>query len=161
MSPSDNTIFLTLAGSQAHGTARAGSDVDLRGVCIAPLSVRLSIFRDFEQYEGELPDALSADVLPRLKEHPTASQALALKTECVIRLMRMGLEVLEAGELRVRRHDAVELSAIRDGALSFDELLAAAASLQGSMEHAAKTTSLPADIQHDAVDALLTHILLT
>lgn len=24
-----------------------------------------------------------------------------------------------------------------------------------------KTTSLPADIQHDAVDALLTHILLT
>src|SRR5690606_16327707 len=77
VSPSDNTIFLTLAGSQAHGTARAGSDVDLRGVCIAPLSVRLSIFRDFEQYEGGLPDALSADVLPRLKEHPTASQALA------------------------------------------------------------------------------------
>ena len=26
-----HTIFLTLAGSQAHGTAREGSDVDLRG----------------------------------------------------------------------------------------------------------------------------------
>ena len=36
-----HSIFLTLAGSQAHGTARRGSDVDLRGVCIAPASVRL------------------------------------------------------------------------------------------------------------------------
>lgn len=27
----EHTIFLTLAGSQAHGTARQGSDVDVRG----------------------------------------------------------------------------------------------------------------------------------
>lgn len=40
-----HTIFLTLAGSQAHGTAREGSDVDVRGVCIAPLRLRLSLFR--------------------------------------------------------------------------------------------------------------------
>jgi predicted nucleotidyltransferase len=79
-----HTIFLTLAGSQAHGTARDGSDVDLRGVCIAPLSVRLSLFRTFEQYEGALPDALAATVLPRVQAHPTALRALAVKTECVI-----------------------------------------------------------------------------
>jgi predicted nucleotidyltransferase len=54
-----HTIFLTLAGSQAHGTAREGSDVDLRGVCIAPLSLRLSLFRSFEQYEGSLPETLA------------------------------------------------------------------------------------------------------
>ena len=47
-----HTIFLTVAGSHAHGTARDGSDIDLRGVCVAPLSVRLSLFRAFEQYEG-------------------------------------------------------------------------------------------------------------
>ena len=57
-----HTIFLTLAGSQAHGTARDGSDVDLRGVCVAPLSVRLSLFRAFEQYEGELPEPLAETV---------------------------------------------------------------------------------------------------
>lgn len=79
-----HTIFLALAGSHAHGTARAGSDVDLRGVCIAPLTVRLSVFSAFEQYEGALPEALRASVVPRIKAHPTASRALDIKTECVI-----------------------------------------------------------------------------
>jgi hypothetical protein len=364
-----HTIFLTLAGSQAHGTARDGSDVDLRGVCIAPLSVRLSLFRAFEQYEGELPEPLAETAVPRIKGHPTASRALDIKTECVvfdvakfvglcaaanpnaleilfaderdwvfetpawrrlhderqrfltkkvqqtfhgyamaqlkkikthrswllnpptrkpsredfglpvaggtlsrddqnrieqsiadkirsygidnidmpkptriavqerldafyrdalsasdedvdarmravathglqlppdvvsalnaekkyraamkhwdsyqtwkthrnparaelerqhgydtkhamhlIRLMRMGLEVLETGDLRVRRDDADELSAIRDGGLSFAELLAQADSLRSRMETAAQTSSLPADIDTDSVDALV------
>lgn len=79
-----HTIFLTLAGSQAHGTARQGSDVDLRGVCIAPLSVRLSLFRSFEQYEGALPEALGESALPRLREHPTAALGVPVKTECVV-----------------------------------------------------------------------------
>lgn len=79
-----HTIFLTLAGSQAHGTARDGSDVDLRGVCIAPLPIRLSLFRAFEQYEGALPELLAETVIPRMAGHPTASRALEVKTECVI-----------------------------------------------------------------------------
>ena len=79
-----HTIFLTLAGSQAHGTAREGSDVDLRGVCVAPLDVRLSLVRSFEQHEGALPEDLAGIVLPRLRAHPTASRGLAVKAECVI-----------------------------------------------------------------------------
>ncbi len=78
------TIFVTLAGSQAHGTAREGSDVDLRGVCIAPPSIRLSLFRAFEQHEGWLDDDLLAIVIPRLKSHPTASRGLDVKMESVI-----------------------------------------------------------------------------
>lgn len=78
------TIFMTLAGSQAHGTAREGSDVDLRGVCVAPLPIRLSLFRAFEQHEGWLDDELLAQVLPRLKAHPTASRGLDVKMESVI-----------------------------------------------------------------------------
>lgn len=79
-----HTIFLTLAGSQAHGTAREGSDLDLRGVCVAPLSVRLSLFLAFEQHEGALPEPLAETVLSRLEGHPTASRALDIETECVI-----------------------------------------------------------------------------
>jgi hypothetical protein len=73
----------------------------------------------------------------------------------LIRLMRMGLEVLETGDLRVRRYDADELSAIRDGEMSFDDLLAAATELQDSMQNAAASTRLPADIERDEVDELL------
>jgi len=85
MFPLDHhTIFLTLAGSQAHGTAREGSDVDVRGVCIAPLGLRLSLFHSFEQYEGDLPLELAEAVIPRIQEHPKAAQGLSIKMECVI-----------------------------------------------------------------------------
>jgi predicted nucleotidyltransferase len=79
-----HTLFVTLAGSQAHGTAREGSDVDLRGVCIAPLAVRVSLFSTFEQHEGPLGDVLMAAIEPRLRAHPTAARALDVKTECVV-----------------------------------------------------------------------------
>jgi hypothetical protein len=79
-----DTIFVTLAGSHGHGTARPGSDVDLRGVCIAPLGLRVSLFRAFEQHEG-VPDGPLWDAIrPRLEAHPTASQGLGVKTESVI-----------------------------------------------------------------------------
>lgn len=79
-----DTIFVTLAGSQAQGTAREGSDVDLRGVCVAPLDVRVALFSSFEQHEGPLDGALWDEVLARLQAHPTARHGLAIKTECVI-----------------------------------------------------------------------------
>lgn len=77
----------------------------------------------------------------------------------LIRLMRMGLEVLETGELRVRRDDAEQLSAIRDGALSFDELLSVASTLQQAMEQEATVSRLPSDVDYDWVDALLADTL--
>lgn len=79
-----HTIFLTLAGSHAHGTARDGSDVDLRGVCVTPLPVRLSLFGSFEQYEGPPRGDLAALVTPRLAAHPTACRGLGTKVEAVI-----------------------------------------------------------------------------
>ena len=77
----------------------------------------------------------------------------------LIRLMRMGFEVLKTGELHVRRDDAAQLSAIRDGALSFDELLVMAADLQQSMQNATAATELPHDVDYDRVDALLAMML--
>jgi hypothetical protein len=81
----DGTVlFVTLAGSQAHGTARPGSDVDLRGVFLAPLALRLSLFRTIDQHEGALDGAVGACVLARLRAHHSASAALSVKTESVL-----------------------------------------------------------------------------
>ncbi|HYP98963.1 MAG TPA: nucleotidyltransferase domain-containing protein [Polyangiaceae bacterium] len=82
--PNPHTIFVTLAGSQAHGTARPGSDVDLRGVCIAPLSVRLSLFREFEQSEAPLEGSLWEQVRSRIAAHPTAANGLQVRSESVV-----------------------------------------------------------------------------
>lgn len=76
--------FLTLAGSQAHGTARQGSDVDLRGLCLLPLARRVSPFEAFEQEEGSLPEAWLARLRPALAAHPTAASGLAVKQEVVV-----------------------------------------------------------------------------
>lgn len=78
------TIFLTLAGSQAHGTAREGSDVDIRGVSVQSLHDRLSLFSTFEQYEGALPFHLEESIRPRLEAHPTAGRAYDLRNEVVV-----------------------------------------------------------------------------
>ena len=79
-----DTIFVTLAGSHAHGTSRATSDVDLRGVCLAPLDVRVALFSKFEQFEGE-PDGIFWDILrSRILAHPSAAKSLSVKTETVI-----------------------------------------------------------------------------
>jgi uncharacterized protein len=66
------TLFVTLAGSQAHGTAGPESDLDLRGVCVVPLRARVSYREVFEQIEGPLPDPLWEVVRPRLEQHPAA-----------------------------------------------------------------------------------------
>jgi predicted nucleotidyltransferase len=78
----------------------------------------------------------------------------------LVRLMRMGLEILERGELLVRRHDAAELIAIRNGALSFDELLSAAAELEQHMRRAAARTTLADDVDHERVDRLAVDLML-
>lgn len=78
----------------------------------------------------------------------------------LVRLMRTGLEVLETGELRVRRPDADDLNAIRDGRLTFDELITLASELQGRIERAAARTALPADVDLDFVDRLALELIL-
>ena len=304
-----DTIFVTLAGSQAHGTSRAGSDVDLRGVSIVPLRDRISPFRRVEGFQGVLEGPIWDQIRPRLERHRSAAAALAVKTECVLfdvakfvglcaaanpnaleilfaheddwlfetptwrrlyrerhrfltmkvrqtflgyamaqlkriqthrgwllnppqqrpvrrefglpdgptlaldlpgdvagtleaerryraaarhweayeawkagrnplradlerrhgydtkhamhllRLMRTGLEALESGELRVRRPDAEELNAIRNGAMTFDELLHEAGTLREKVEEAAQRGSLPLDVDQGFVEGLLEELV--
>ncbi len=227
-----HTIYLCLAGSRAHGTARAGSDVDVRGVCIAPLEVRLSLFTSFEQYEGALPEAftelapkvsapkvecaifdvakmlrLCANANPNALEilftderdwllateawrrvHDARQQFLTQRVEQtfvgyamaqlqrihgkrargierehgydtkqaahLVRLLRMGLEIVRDGQVQVRRPDAAELIAIRDGALPFDGLLAHADALRADIARAVASSRLPLDVDRTAVDRL-------
>lgn len=77
----------------------------------------------------------------------------------LIRLLRMGLEILRDGEVRVRRDDAQELLAIRQGALGYDQLIAEAEALELGMREALKTTRLPKAPNEEAVDELLFELL--
>ena len=77
----------------------------------------------------------------------------------LVRLMRMGLESLESGILLVRRPDATELVAIRDGQLSYDALLETANELQTRMKRAVEKSALPGDVSFERVDALALEVI--
>jgi uncharacterized protein len=77
----------------------------------------------------------------------------------LIRLLRMGVEILATGDLIVRREDAGELLAIRDGALGYDALIEQAEQLELAMREALKTTPLPAEVDESALDRLLVELL--
>lgn len=47
-----NTIYVTLAGSQAYGLANEFSDVDVKGICVPPPKVEYNLFHRFEQEEN-------------------------------------------------------------------------------------------------------------
>ena len=87
----------------------------------------------------------------------SAHGLLAFSDECSRGRVRR--ELLESGELHVRRADAAELNAVRDGALSFEALETLATELRARMSAAVARTHLPADIDYAFVDALALEII--
>lgn len=77
----------------------------------------------------------------------------------LIRLLRMGLEIVADGQVRVRRDDREELLAIKSGALGYDELMAAAARLAAEVQAAAPGSPLPAAPDEAALDLLCAEIV--
>jgi len=77
----------------------------------------------------------------------------------LIRLMRTGLEVLTEGKLRVRRPDADELLAIRNGAWSYDRLMEEAQAIEARLEGAYHSSPLPHAPDVEAIDGLLLELL--
>jgi predicted nucleotidyltransferase len=53
---SDRTIYVTRHGSHAYGTSLPTSDVDIRGICIAPKPYYLGFAHTFEQADQKEPD---------------------------------------------------------------------------------------------------------
>lgn len=47
-----HTCLLTIAGSRAYGTNKPDSDIDLKGVCIAPKKHYIGVFSKFEQADA-------------------------------------------------------------------------------------------------------------
>lgn len=52
----ERTLYLTRHGSHAYGTNVADSDMDIRGVCIAPKEYYLGYSKVFENYTQDEPD---------------------------------------------------------------------------------------------------------
>jgi len=77
----------------------------------------------------------------------------------LVRLQRMAIEVLQTGELQVTRSDRDQLLAIRDGALSYDQLMAECDTLASRINAAVNTSPLAPRPDESRLNALCTNII--
>ena len=77
----------------------------------------------------------------------------------LVRLQRMAVEILETGVVPVHREDRDELLAIRDGALSYDELVERSEALSLQIRAARGQSSLPERPDKVALDELCTSLV--
>jgi predicted nucleotidyltransferase len=100
--------------------------------------------------------------LQRIKTHPVEPHGYNTKHGAhLVRLLRMGREILTTGEVHVWRgdRDAAELVAIRGGAWSYDRLLAEAEREQEAIRAVGPRAAVPPEPDLDAVDRLCVSIV--
>lgn len=77
----------------------------------------------------------------------------------LVRLQRMAIEILESGAVLVRRPDRDELLAIRDGAWSYDRLVAASHEMAERARVLRASPRLPPEPDYDELNALCAAIV--
>lgn len=106
--------------------------------------------KEWQQYQHWLASRNPARAALEAKHGYDTKHAMHL-----VRLSRMAVEILERGELRVRRdHDRDELLAVRDGAWSYDALMEAVEGERARIAAAKERSSLPDAPDEAALNAL-------
>lgn len=77
----------------------------------------------------------------------------------LVRLIRMGHEILSQGKVLVKRPDAEELKAIRQGAWTYDHMIEWATNMEQTLNEAAKASLLPESPDLTAINQLCIEIL--
>jgi predicted nucleotidyltransferase len=106
-------IYKVVAGSQAYGLAREGSDVDIRGVCIPPKPYLLGL-SEFEQFESPAHDvvifALRKFVRLALGCNPNIIEILHVEPQHVLFINSFGERLRAAREIFLTRRAAETFS---------------------------------------------------
>ncbi len=108
--------------------------------------------REWEQYQEWIKNRNEKRAALEAKFGYDTKHAMHL-----VRLLRMCREILTEGVLRVRRPDAAELLAIRDGAWTYEQLIAWAEAENLGLKEI--TSNLPPDPPRAKIDALLIEIV--
>jgi hypothetical protein len=77
----------------------------------------------------------------------------------LVRLMRMGLEIVSTGKVYVKRPDAAELLEIRAGAWSYEQLIEFAQDMEKKIEEASATSPLPVAPNREWLDEVCSGII--
>lgn len=103
----ERTIFLTRHGSHAYGLATPASDVDVKGVAIAPKAFYLGFFQRFEQAECADPDLVVYELRKFMQLaadcNPSVVEALFTHPDDHLGVTPLGERLLAARDLFLSR----------------------------------------------------------
>ncbi|MEW6280833.1 MAG: nucleotidyltransferase domain-containing protein [Candidatus Eremiobacterota bacterium] len=99
----ERTLYLARHGSHAYGTARDGSDLDLRGFCVPPRAYLMGFARRFEQAEQRGNPDVVVFSLPKFMQlsvecNPNALEVLFVDPSDRLILTPLGKRILEHRE---------------------------------------------------------------
>jgi hypothetical protein len=72
----------------------------------------------------------------------------------LVRLMRMGYEILTEGKVLVKRPDREEILLVKNGGWSYEQVMEFAKDMQSRLDDAYKITKLPKTVDYEAINAL-------
>jgi predicted nucleotidyltransferase len=78
----------------------------------------------------------------------------------LLRLLKMGAEILETGQVLVYRRDREWLAAVRNGLLSYEELLELATAYEARLGELHDSSSLPEEPDSEAAEAIVVELQL-
>ena len=175
----DLVIFRGVTGSRAYGTNRPGSDEDIRGVFLVPpveyallcapppqvadKSIGMLFFNESAFAQAKRAHRQYWEWRRTRNDARWVSQEAgqldydAKNMMHLVRLLLSGRNIVRHGEPIVRFEGAERdrLLSIRDGAWSFDDIMALADSLQADIRSEIDTCPLPVEPDLPAIDNLL------
>lgn len=77
----------------------------------------------------------------------------------LVRLLRMGFEILMTGEVQVHRPDAKELLSIRDGAWTYEETMTYAKDMSKKIDEVSEISKLPYSVDYEKINELYQTIM--
>lgn len=125
----------------------------------------IAVFKKEKEFENKLEDWANYQ---KWKKNRNPKRAILeekfkfdLKHGCqLIRLLRLGKEVLETGKLQVKRiHDREELMAIKTGAWTYEQLIEYADKVEKEVEESYKSSKLPNQPNVKYLDNLCTELI--
>jgi predicted nucleotidyltransferase len=131
---------------------KMGDDLGLKEDVLRLITKEREFFKAQQNYKSWL--RWKAERNPKRRELEVKSGYDTKHASHLVRLMRMGLEILETGKVVVKRPDREELLMIKNGGWTYEQVMEFAGDMQKKLDEAYKKTKLPKNVDFEKVNTL-------
>lgn len=131
---------------------KLGTELSLRDEVVDLIQKERAYLKAYNNYKSWL--SWKAERNPARRELEVKSGYDTKHASHLVRLMRMGYEIMTEGEVIVKRPDREELLSIKNGAWSYEKVMEYADQMQVKLDEVYKSSFLPKSVDHAALNKL-------